>query len=174
MADDKDLLPLIPLLTPDESAELAKQMTTGTISLEANAARYSAMVRDLLVLNRAYHGQGGHPDQTGTPANLLASWREILIALGLKNNRADKGKVSRLNKTRAGPIIISGQGKQPLADKAKLIDWWNKLTIQYETGFNRARDAQPTAENRHDYGRDGEVAPDVSGAIKKRRRDRRP
>ena len=113
----------------------------------------------------------------GKPQTLpkyLTSWREILIALEFKNNREDKQKVSRLNKSYSGPIEIPGQGKQPFVDKAKLLDWWAGLEAKVKEGRQRKLDAQATVANRHDFGREGEVTPGISGGIKKRRRDRNP
>jgi hypothetical protein len=109
-----------------------------------------------------------------TAMKYLTSWREILIALEFKNNREDKQKVSRLNKSYSGPIEIPGQGKQPFVDKAKLLEWWAGLETKVREDSERQRNAQATASNQHDFGRDGKVTPDISGGIKKRRRDRKP
>ena len=108
------------------------------------------------------------------PLAMLTSWREILVALGLKNNREDQGKVSRLNGRYAGPICIPGRGAQPVVDKAKLIKWWNDLEAKAREAKDRSRDAQATAAAQHDYGRDGVVAPDLAGGVKRRRKDRKP
>ena len=114
------------------------------------------------------------PHESQPPAKYLASWREILVALGFRNNRENKQKVSRLNKSYAGPIEIPGQGKQPFADKAKLLDWWAGLEEKVKESQQRKQDAQATVANRHDFGRDGEVAPDIAGGVRKRRKDRKP
>ena len=107
------------------------------------------------------------------PAQYLTGWREILVALGMTDNREDKQKVSRLNKTRGGPIAIPGQGAQPFVGKSKLIQWWNRLASQFATQ-NRQRDSAATVASQHHYARDGEVVPDIAGGVKKRRRDRKP
>jgi hypothetical protein len=108
-------------------------------------------------------------DESPAVPVLLASWREILIALGLHDNKEDKGKLSRLNKTYAGPITIPGQGRQPLVEKAKLLEWYQGLAAKVQAKQDRQRDAQATVSARHDYGREGEVAPDLAGGVKKRR-----
>ncbi len=117
-------------------------------------------------------GADGETAAPSAPAVLLASWREILITLGMKNNREDRQKVDRLNTTYGGPIKKSGQGRQPLVDKAKLIEWWNHLEATAQSD-NRRRDATATVAARHKYARDGEAVPDISGGVKRRRKDRR-
>ena len=107
------------------------------------------------------------------PVKLLANWREILIALGMKFSTEDKQKVLRLNKTYSGPIVIPGQGKQPLVDKAQLLEWYNGLAAKFNAEQERKRDAQATVSVGHEYGRDGEVTPDLAGGVKKRRRNQR-
>ena len=78
------------------------------------------------------------------------------------------------NKTYGGPIIFPGQGKQPLVEKSVLMDWWNGVIAKAQAEQDHKRDAQATAAVQYNYGREGEVAPDVSGGVKKRRRDRKP
>jgi hypothetical protein len=121
--------------------------------------------------------QAAKPPKTITeppapPAKLLASWGEILEALGLK--KKDRNKVARLNRTRGGPIKPGKKGQQPIVDHAELLEWWNRLTIEYEVGENRRRDAKPTAAASHEHGRDGVVLPDIGGSERKRRADRKP
>ena len=110
----------------------------------------------------------------GKPAALLRGWRDILIALGMKHNDEDKQKVSALNKSYEGPIHIPGRGCQPLADKGKLIEWWNGLAAKVQAEQDRQRDAKATISARYNYGGGSEVAPDISGGVKKRRCDRKP
>jgi hypothetical protein len=107
-----------------------------------------------------------------TPAKLLASWGEILGALGLKKH--DREKVARLNRTRGGPIKPGQKGQQPIVDCVKLLEWWNRLTIEYEVGENRKRDAKPTTAASYKHGRDGVAIPDIGGSERKRRADRKP
>jgi hypothetical protein len=106
------------------------------------------------------------------PAKILASWGEILEALGLK--KQDREKVARLNRTRDGPIKPGRKGEQPIVNLAKLLEWWNRLTIEYEVGENRSRDAKPTTAASHEHGREGVALPDIGGSERKRRADRKP
>ena len=103
------------------------------------------------------------------PAQYLTSWREILITLGMKNNREDQSKVRTLKETYDGPIIIPGQGSQPKADKTKLIAWWNGLDAKWTTVGSKTINAAATVASQHEYGRDGTVVPDISGEVKKRK-----
>jgi len=107
-----------------------------------------------------------------SPAKYLTSWREILIALGMKHNSEDRQKVSRLNKTIDGPINIPGKGKQPFVERGALLEWWNRLEAQVATQ-NRQRNTAATVASHHPYSRDGEVLPDIGGGEKKRRRQNR-
>lgn len=104
----------------------------------------------------------------------LTSWQEILIALEMRNNNSNKQKVERLNETYSGPIIKPGQGKQPFADNVKLLEWWNGLEKLVESQTDRARDAKETVIETHAFGREGEVVPEISGQVKKRRKDKQP
>jgi hypothetical protein len=113
------------------------------------------------------------PESPAIP-EYLASWREILISLEMKNNREDKQKVSRLNETYSGPIIPGGQGKQPLANKQKLLAWFTNLEIQFQDQLNQAKGKSADAESQHNWGRTGTAAPDIGGGVKKRRRNRKP
>ena len=108
------------------------------------------------------------------PEKQLTSWREILVALGMTYNSEDKQKVDRLNETFNGPIVKPGQGMQPFANKRKLLEWWNGLEATVQEQANRARDTEETVKGTHAYGREGEVVPEISGEVKKRRKDRQP
>lgn len=46
------------------------------------------------------------------------------------------------------------------------------MAITYEESANTRKGASLSAEAQHNFGRDGIVAPEVSGSIKKRRKDR--
>jgi hypothetical protein len=109
----------------------------------------------------------------GEPPKYLTSWREILIALGFRNNAEDRGKVKHLNNQYQGPIVIPKQGAQPKVNEAKLREWYDHLEAQWTVGHRPARDAQPTTAAQHPYGRNGTVAPEISGRVKVRRKDRR-
>jgi len=115
-----------------------------------------------------------YPPQPAKPRKHLATWRDILIALEMQNNDEDRQKVDRLNETYNGPIIKPGQGKQPFADNVKLLEWWNGLEEMVESQASRDRDTKETVKGTHAYGREGEVVPEISGSVKRRRRDRQP
>ena len=106
------------------------------------------------------------------PAVLLTSWRDILIALHLRNNSEDRQKVKGLNETCDGPIRKRGQGKQPFVGRATLLEWWNHLEAMAETG-NLSKDSKLTVALQHDYGQSGTAVPEISGGVEKRRKDRR-
>jgi hypothetical protein len=108
-----------------------------------------------------------------TPNQYLASWREILVALGLKNNREDQQKVKKLNKDYSGPIIIPKRGAQPKSDRKTLIERWNGLEEKFHDSQQRRKDAQATAAAQHPFGQKGIVVPGISGGVRKRRRDRK-
>ena len=108
------------------------------------------------------------------PATYLTSWLEILDALKMKNNEDDKRKVRTLNNAYRGPIIIGGQGKSPFADKTELLEWWNGLAEKAQADADRRRDEQATVADRHNYGKQCEVVPGISGEVKNRRKDHRP
>lgn len=127
----------------------------------------------LPLLDQWIERMGGQPAKPpDAPVKYLTKWPEILIALGMKNNNEDRGRVKHANSQYNGPIVIPKQGAQPKVNKAKLIEWWNGLEAQWNTGYQRGRDAKPTADAQHPYGRGGTVAPEISGGVKKRRRDR--
>ena len=103
------------------------------------------------------------------PAQYLTNWREILIALDMKNNREDQSKVRILNEKYDGPIVIPGQGSQPKAEKNKLIAWWNGLAAKWTTVGSKTINAAATVANQYEYGREGVVVPDIAGGVKKRK-----
>jgi hypothetical protein len=111
------------------------------------------------------------PDQPvlPIPVQWLTNWREILVALGMKDNKEDQDKVKKLNKAYSGPIVIPKQGAQPKVDKLKLLEWWNGLEQKFWDEKQRQKDTKATAAAQHPYGQGGIVAPDVSGGVKKRR-----
>jgi hypothetical protein len=105
------------------------------------------------------------------PRNYLVNWREIAIAVGMKDNQEDKAKIKAMsNNDPDSPIIIPKQGAQPKVDKAKLLAWWNGLEKKYQESQRRERDQKATVAAQHPFGRDGIVAPDIGGGIKRKRR----
>jgi hypothetical protein len=103
------------------------------------------------------------------PKSYLTSWREILAAVGMANNKTSRTAVKKLNRTYAGPIVTPKQGAQPKADKAKLLEWWNGLEQQFLDEQQRKSDAEATVAEQHPYGKDGIVVPGISGRVKRRR-----
>jgi hypothetical protein len=104
-----------------------------------------------------------------SPIDYLMNWRGILDALKLGNNDENRNRVRQLNKLRAGPIILPGKGGQPKVTKDKLLSWWNSLEKRFEEIEQKATDTQATLSSRHNYARDGQVLPNISGHVKKRR-----
>lgn len=105
------------------------------------------------------------------PKEYLLSWREILGALAMKNNAESKSRVRRLNDSEQhpGPILVSGQGKQPRVGKGKLLEWWKGLEDRFEQSSAKQADEAATVEGRYSHGRDGVVVPGIAGAVKKGR-----
>ena len=112
-------------------------------------------------------------DLPPNPKEYLTNWREILITLGHKSNDEDRDKVRSLNKQYNGPIVIPGRGSQPRVEKTTLLKWWNDLEIMFQDQANQKEGTRLAAESQHDYGRDGVVAPELSGEVKSRRSDRK-
>jgi hypothetical protein len=105
-----------------------------------------------------------------SPRKLLKGWHEITEALEMRyNQRAD---IKSLNERYQGPIRNRGKGTKPMVYKEDLIDWWNKLAIMEQEFANRREGSNLSAEAQHDYGREGRAAPEISGEVKKRRRDK--
>lgn len=110
----------------------------------------------------------GTPPEPKTPHKLLTSWREITDALDLQHN--EQGKVKRLNERYAGPIPKPVHDGQPIVDRDELINWWNGLAVQQQELANQRRGAELSGES-YAHGKSGEVAPEIGGGVKKRRRD---
>jgi hypothetical protein len=105
----------------------------------------------------------------GSPAVYLLSWREILGVVDLKNNEENRRRVRELTERYQGPIILPARGGQPKVNKAKLLEWWNGLEIRWKTG-GEGRNAEATTQDQYAYGKSGEVVPEISGHVKKKRR----
>jgi hypothetical protein len=102
-----------------------------------------------------------------TPKQLLSGWHAITTALGMKYR--EREDVKRLNAAYQGPIVNNGQGTRPKVYKENLIRWWNGLALKQQELANQREGARLSAQAQHFYGRDGIVAPEISGGIKKRR-----
>jgi hypothetical protein len=115
---------------------------------------------------------GPVPTVCEQPRKLLIGWHAIAAALGEKYT--DHDNIKSLNERFNGPIVNKGPGTSPMVYRDALIQWWNQLAIQAEELANQREGARHTAEAQHDYGRDGTVAPEIGGEVKKRRSDRKP
>jgi hypothetical protein len=55
-----------------------------------------------------------------------------------------------------------------------LIEWWNGIESRFlemqREEMEKQRDRDASIKERHNYGRDGEVFPEVEGGAKRRRR----
>ncbi len=128
---------------------------------------------------QAMQADKGQPDEIDDnaenkkPAQLLMNWREILVALDRDNTKESKRSVAGLNKNYSGPIRIGTQGRQPLVDKQKLLDWWGSLELMFDEREQRRKDAKATVGESCNYGRDATVLPEISGGVKRRRSSRK-
>jgi hypothetical protein len=113
-------------------------------------------------------------DTSNKPKQYLMNWHEILGALELNHNSENRQRVARLNKSKKhpGPIISTGQGGQPKVEKTRLMAWWESLENQFAQSKSREDDTAASAANQHPHGREGQVAPDLAGSVKPRRRNR--
>ena len=106
------------------------------------------------------------------PKVYFTSWRELLLALDLKNTAEMQNKVRSLNKSHDGPIVLPRKGSQPKVERSVLLEWWNGLQDRFEVIRGRESDAAATTQNQHAHGKSGIVVPDIGGSIKKRRSDK--
>lgn len=122
-------------------------------------------------------GGDGPPrrDQEGTPRTLLTGWHDITDALDMKYD--DRTNIKSLNRRFDGPITNKGKGTRPMVYKDVLFQWWDELATKYEELATKQEELANQklgrtlmAEAQHDYGRDGTVAPEISGSVKKRRK----
>jgi hypothetical protein len=113
------------------------------------------------------------PPAPAAPAEYLLSWRAILGAVGMKNTIADRQQLRTLNNKYEGPIIMPERGGQPKVDKGKLRPWWDGLESRWvedrKEAEEKRRDREEATGERHSYGRNGEIVPDIGGHVKKRR-----
>jgi hypothetical protein len=98
------------------------------------------------------------------PIDWLTNWQSIAVALERQNTKSTRQTIRRLNNSFDGPIRLPQQWGQPRVDRAKLIAWWNGLEQMTDERRQRQRDSQATVEEQHPFGRDGMVAPGVSGS----------
>lgn len=111
------------------------------------------------------------PSAVDPPKKYCCGWPEILDAVGLNNTSEHKSRVIQLNKSpkHPGPIPRCGQGKKPKVNAQKLVEWWNSLEDLFYELHSAELDKAESVANRHPYGRNAEVVPEINGSVKKRR-----
>jgi hypothetical protein len=112
------------------------------------------------------------PPGNAESVDYLVSWREILDALSMKNNKDNQRKVRGLHDGYGSPILMPPQGGQPKVVKTKLLDWWHGLERRFEEEQQREADRRETVKETYNYGRDGRVVPGIQGHIKRPRKDK--
>lgn len=102
------------------------------------------------------------------PIQRLNGWTEITVALGLPDDEETRRRLRRYSKDNDGPLHGRGKGSKPqLINNAALIAWWNAVKNLGEHATEQReqqeinRDA--AAANTLNYGRDGNVMPDLAG-----------
>lgn len=103
------------------------------------------------------------------PKVYLTSWTEILSFLEMIPDK--KRWLVKANERYDGPIIPGEQGEQPFCECGELRRWYGSLAERLRQIQQHKRDRQATVADKYKYGRDGTVVPEISGAVKKRRRD---
>src|SRR5207248_2797980 len=101
----------------------------------------------------------------------LSGWHEICAALEVSHKERDK--VKNLNKMYGGPMQVKGAGARPFVYADELLAWWNQMYIQFRDHENQSTGVRLSAEDQHDYGRDGTAAPEIGGGVRNRRRGKR-
>jgi hypothetical protein len=114
--------------------------------------------------------RGGLSSVPAVPKRYLFGWREILAAVGLPNNDTNQQRLNRLNGVYEGPIVVKGQGSQPVVTEARLLRWWDGLERRFKEVDARRRDSAESVSEQYAHGRDGTVVPDIAGEVKKKRR----
>jgi hypothetical protein len=105
-----------------------------------------------------------------TPKDYLFGWSEIMKRLGRTDTELERKRIVRLNGSFKGPLIVEGPGSPPKVDGKELVEWWNGLESDWEERKQHEADARETAAEQYPHGRDGTVAPEISGHVKKRKR----
>jgi hypothetical protein len=99
----------------------------------------------------------------------LWNWREILDALGLRNDAENRRRVREANTRFAGPIVLPTKGGQPKVCKERLLGWWDALEGQFCEREQKQLDQEATLAASYRYGKGSTVLPDIAGHTKKRR-----
>src|SRR5437762_2746193 len=85
-----------------------ESMTSG-LGAATNTAEFCQSIEATYQYNTIHRGPGVPPAKAvnpvlEAPAQYLTSWRAILLALGMGNNKEDREKVRYFNTTYGGPI----------------------------------------------------------------------
>lgn len=99
----------------------------------------------------------------------LWNWREILSALGLRNDDENRRRVRDANIKFDGPITLPKKGSQPKVCKERLLTWWDALEGRFCQQEQDQLDEEATLDASYQYGKGATVLPDIAGHIKKRR-----
>lgn len=109
------------------------------------------------------------------PKRYAFDWQQLLDAIGLDNSSESRSAVRRAARVFGGPIAFR-QGSPPFVGIDALLAWWNGLEARAaelaqgraERGASEAA-RQASAADAHPYGRNGTVAPGISGGVRRRR-----
>jgi hypothetical protein len=105
------------------------------------------------------------------PRKLLNGWQDITSALGMEHK--EYPSVKSLNERFTGPIKNSGKGTRPMVYHDELLAWWDTLAAKQQELANRKTGEKLSAETTYAYGRTGNVAPEIGGSQKERRKPKR-
>jgi hypothetical protein len=99
----------------------------------------------------------------------LWNWREILAALGMRNNAENRRRVREATTNFSGPIVLPTKGGQPKVCKERLLLWWNSLEQCFCEQEQKQLDASASVAASYKHGKEATVLPDIAGHVKKRR-----
>jgi hypothetical protein len=139
--------------------------------MEGVLARLPAAINRVEMQEQAGMGERKTGARGISPRKLLTGWHAITKALEIPYSQ--RKDVKSLNQRLQGPIENAGRGTQPMVYRDDLVEWWNKLDILQQERANQREGAQLSAEAQHNYGREGNAAPEIGGGVKKRRKDKR-
>jgi hypothetical protein len=179
LALDMLVWPLEGITDPQEQWEVARERLARcwkalAIPMDEEAALCERIRRERAKLLRqaglgVKAAEGMEPGRVPTePRKLLIGWHAITAAVEMKYSQRED--VKSLNKRFNGPIRHQGQGTSPMVCRDDLLEWWNKLAIQQQDLANQREGAILSGETQYDFGRDGTVAPEIAGSVKKRRK----
>jgi hypothetical protein len=123
-----------------------------------------AVVADIV---RRREARSARPTRVpATPADRLIGKEQILEALQQPADLWDW--IVRASKKLNGPIITRRGGKA-VADRGRLLEWWNVLEDRQQESAQRQMDRAAVSEGVYPVGK-VDLAPDVDGYVKKQRK----